>query len=123
MAAIAFGALKFARRLKSVGVPEAQAEARAELMGEAFVINMDALVTKDYLEQCLDARFARQDARTDQKFAAVQKQLNERFKQIDLTFAKIGGELKLLRWMLALIVITTVVPVLQDWFTRFVLGG
>ena len=123
MAATAFDTLKFARRLKAVGVPEAQAEAQAELMGEAFVINMDALVTKDYLEQCLDAGFARQHAHSDQKFAAMQKQLDEHFKQIDLTFAEIGGELKLLRWMLALIVITTVVPVLQGWFTRFVLGG
>ena len=34
MAAIAFDTLKFARRLKDVGVPKAQAEAQAELMAE-----------------------------------------------------------------------------------------
>ncbi len=183
MAAIAFDTLKFARRLKEVGVPEAQAEAQAELMAEAFVFNMDALVTTDYLEQCLDARFAVQDARVEQRFAAQdayidkkftaleqrmderfaaqgrrfekqdrrfedqdrrctlidqfivdQKACNQRFddhlrgheqrfNHIDLALVGISGELKLLRWMLALIVITTVVPVLQGWFTRFVLGG
>ena len=172
MAAIAFDTLKFARRLKEVGVPEAQAEAQAELMAEAFVFNMDALVTKDYLEQCLDARFASQDARIDKKFAAIEKHLDERFaaqdrrfedqdrrfedqdrrftridqfivdqktcnqrfedhlrghdqrfNNIDVTLVGISGELKLQRWMLALIVITTVIPVLQGWFTRFVLGG
>ncbi len=162
-----------------MGVPEAQAEAQAELMAEAFVFNMDALVTKDYLEQCLDARFASQDARIDKKFAAIEKHLDERFaaqdrrfegqdrrfedqdrrfedqdrrfnridqfiidqkdcnqrfdehlrghdqrfNNIDLTLVGISGELKLQRWMLALIVITTVIPVLQGWFTRFVLGG
>ncbi len=190
MAAIAFDTLKFARRLKEVGVPEAQAEAQAELMAEAFVYNMDAMVTRDYLEQCLDARFASQDARIDKKFAdqdaridkkfaavgqllddqftsqdarfaaqdrrfedqdrrfedqdrrfaridefiADQKACNrgvgehlrghdQRFNNIDLTLVRIGGELKLQRWMLALIVVTTVIPVLQDWYTRFVLGG
>ncbi len=123
MAAIAFDTLKFARRLKEVGVPEAQAEAQAELMAEAFVFNMDALVTKDYLEQCLDARFAVQDTRIEQRFAAQDARIEQRFNHIDVALVGISGELKLLRWMLALIVITTVVPVLQEWFTRFVLGG
>jgi len=158
MAAIAFDTLKFARRLKEVGVPEAQAEAQAELMAEAFVFNMDALITKDYLEQCLEARFASQNANIDKQFAAQdvrieekfavqgrrfasidqfivdQKACNQRFEEhfrahdqrfntIDIALVRISEELKLLRWMLALIVITTVVPVLQGWFTRFVLSG
>lgn len=59
MAALAFDTLRFARRLVAAGVPKQQAEAQAELMAEAFVYNMDALVTKEYLEACLDARFDR----------------------------------------------------------------
>jgi DNA repair exonuclease SbcCD ATPase subunit len=157
MAAIAFDTLKFARRLKDVGVPEAQAEAQAELMAEAFVLNMDALVTKDYLEQCLDARFARQEARLlakiderfaerfqtiderfaerfqtiDQRFARVDDRFtaqDERFDRIearlndhDLQFVEIRGELQLHRWMLALILVTTVLPYLQKLFV--LLGG
>jgi hypothetical protein len=168
MAAIAFDTLKFARRLKDVGVPEAQAEAQAELMAEAFVLNMDALVTKDYLEQCLDARFARQEARLlakiderfaerfqmiderfagrfqtiderftesfqtiDERFARVDDRFtahDERFDRIearlndhDLQFVEIRGELKLHRWMLALILVTTVLPYLQKLFV--LLGG
>ena len=117
MAAIAFDTLKFARRLKDVGVPEAQAEAQAELMAEAFVFNMDALVTKDYLEQCLDARFAAQDARLDKKFAAQDARLADH----DLQFVELRGELKLHRWMLALILVTSVVPYLQKLFALF--GG
>ena len=116
MAAIAFDTLKFARRLKDVGVPEAQAEAQAELMAEAFVFNMDALVTKDYLEQCLDARFAAQDARLDKKFAAQDARLADH----DLQFVELRGELKLHRWMLALILVTSVVPYLQKIFALFI---
>jgi hypothetical protein len=69
VAAIAFDTLKFSRRLKDVGVPEQQAEAQAELMAEACVFNMDSLVTRDYLEAVLDARFAQQDAKMEARFA------------------------------------------------------
>ena len=124
MAAIAFDTLKFARRLKDVGVPELQAEAQAELMAEAFVFNMDALVTKDYLEQCLDARLAEQEARlmarVDERFRAQDARFESRFERIearlndhDLQFVEIRGELKLHRWMLALILVTTILPYLQ----------
>jgi hypothetical protein len=181
MAAIAFDTLKAARRLKEVGVPEAQAEAQAELMAEAFVFNMDSLITKDYLEQCLDARFAvhdarlmahidgrfveqdarldarldarfaEQDARLDTRFAEQDKRFEKqdarfekqdarfekldgrfekhesRFDRIDarlanhdLQFADIRGELKLHRWMLALIAASTVIPALQKLFSLVV---
>ena len=119
MAAIAFDTLKFARRLKDVGVPEAQAEAQAELMAEAFVFNMDALVTKDYLEQCLDARFAAQDARIDKKFAMQDAHFEKRLADHDLQFVELRGELKLHRWMLALILVTSVVLYLQKIFALF----
>ncbi len=131
MAAIAFDTLKFARRLKEVGVPEAQAEAQAELMAEAFVFNMDALVTRDYLDQCLDARFAEHEARfearlmakMDARFAAQDERFEKRFGAIearlndhDLQFVEIRGELKLHRWILALILATTTLPLLQKLF-------
>ena len=105
MAAIAFDTLKFVRRLKEAGVPEAQAEAQAELMAEAFVHNMDALVTKDYLQEALDARFTTQDLK-----------LENRFSDIHLRMADIGGELKLQRWILAAIAASTVIPALMALF-------
>ena len=98
MAAIAFDTLKFARRLKEVGVPEAQAEAQAELMAEAFLFNMDSLVTKDYLEECLDARFAAQDLRLEKRFSAIE------------------ADLKLQRWILAAIAASTVIPAFIQLF-------
>ncbi|MEH6607799.1 MAG: hypothetical protein V7696_00410 [Halioglobus sp.] len=94
MSAFAFDTLKFVRRLTDAGIPQLQAEAQAEVMAEAFVFNMDQLVTKDYL----DARFAQQEARIDSRFAQVEKQLF------------------LHTWILAAIAATTVIPVLTKLF-------
>ena len=47
MAAVAFDTLKCARKLKAAGYTDKQAEVQAEIMAEAFVFNMDALVTRD----------------------------------------------------------------------------
>ncbi len=134
MAAIAFDTLKAARRLKEVGVPEAQAETQAELMAEAFVYNMDSLVTNDYLDARLDARFSAQDtgidarfraqdARIDARFSKLEAGLQERFTaidqrfaSIDVQFAEIKGEFRLVYWMLAIIIASTVTPYLQKLF-------
>jgi hypothetical protein len=94
MSAFAFDTLKFVRRLTDAGIPQLQAEAQAEVMSEAFVFNMDKLVTTDYL----DARFAQQEARIDSRFAQVEKQLF------------------LHTWILAAIAATTVIPVLTKLF-------
>ena len=88
MAAIAFDTLRFARRLIEAGVPDRQAEVQAELMAEAFVFNMDSVVTKDYL----DARLAEQDAKVDARFAILESKIN------------------LHSWMLAIIAASTVIP-------------
>ena len=64
MVALAFDTLKAARHLIEAGMPPRQAEAQAEVMAEAFVFNIDSLVTKDYL----DARFSEYDARLDARF-------------------------------------------------------
>ena len=97
MASMAFDTLQYARKLTAAGVPQAQAEAQAAAMGEAFGFYVDNLVTRDYL----DARLAEQDARIDQRFAEVR------------------GELKLLKWMLALVVASTVIPALNSLFGWF----
>ena len=94
MAAIAFDTLKAARRMIEAGMPPRQAEAQAEIMAEAFVFNLDALVTKDYL----DARFEAQDAR------------------IEVRFTQIDGKFHVMYWMLGLVILTTSVPMLRSFF-------
>lgn len=91
MATLAFDTLQYARRLKSAGVPEQQAEVQAELMAEAFGFYADNLVTRDYLDARLDAlesrisqRFAEQDARWEQRFSEQDARIDERFAEQDV---------------------------------------
>ena len=84
ISALAFDSRKFARRLKEVGVPEQQAEAQAEVMAETFGFYVDNLVTKDYLDARLDARFAEQDGRITKRFAEQDARIEARFAQQDL---------------------------------------
>ena len=51
MTTIAFDTLKFANRLKAAGVPDKQAEAEAEILGEALEVNLNSLVTEDALRR------------------------------------------------------------------------
>jgi hypothetical protein len=88
MAAVAFDSLKCARRLKEAGYTDKQAEVQAEIMTETFVSNIDSLVTKDYL----DAR-------------------------LQTLSAEIKGEFRLIYWMLAIVIASTVIPTLTSYST------
>lgn len=83
MTAVQFDSLKYARRLRDVGVPEPQADTQAELMAEAFGFYVDNLVTKEHLELALDSRFAAQDARIDARFTAQDARIDARFTAQD----------------------------------------
>ena len=48
MAISTFDTLKFVRKLERAGVSTQQAEAQAEVLTEAFNVNLEELVTKDY---------------------------------------------------------------------------
>ncbi len=120
MGTIAFDTLQYARKLKNAGVPDDQAEAQAEIMGEAFLLNMDALVTKDYL----DARFAEQEARmearmdvrfaeVDTRFDRMEAQMDVRFAEVGTRFAEMDGKFRLLTWMLAAVMASTVIPAMH----------
>jgi hypothetical protein len=115
MAAIAFDTLKAARHLIEAGVPTRQAEAQAELMAEAFVFNVDSLVTRDYLDARLDARFAEQDVKIDARFAEQDSKLDARFAEIDVKFTKIDGNFRLVYWMLTVVILSTTVPAIRMW--------
>ncbi len=94
MATISFDTLKYVRKLVSAGVPQDQAEGQAEAMAEAFGYQVENLVTRDHL----DARFAEQG------------------RQIDRQFAEIRSELRLHRWILGAIAVSTVLPALNALF-------
>lgn len=62
-----FDTLKFVRRLEKAGMPTQQAEAQAEVLTEAFNVNLEQLVTKDFLA----ARLAELKADFDIKFRVL----------------------------------------------------
>ncbi len=113
MSALGFDSLKFARRLKDAGVPEQQAEAQAEVMAETFGFYVDNLVTKDYLDARLDARFAEQDGRINRRFAEQDARIEARFAQQDLyieqRFSRLDVKLNAMAAILAIIA-ASVVP-------------
>ena len=121
MAAIAFDTLKCARRLKAAGYTDKQAEAQAEIMAEAFVFNVEslprfigcALVTRDYL----DARFAEQEARIDTQFVEQDARFDAHFSAIDLKLAGMDGQFRLVYWMLAVSIASTVIPAIQQLYS------
>ena len=67
MAVVIFDVRRAERRLKAAGASDELAEATADLMSEAVLLNHDSLVTKEYL----DARLDRQDAVMKAEFRRV----------------------------------------------------
>ncbi len=92
MATLAFDTLRYAKRLEAAGVSTEQAEVQAELMAEAFGFYADNLVTRDFLEEVLRARFGEMENRFEQRFNRIE------------------STLKLHGWILGIIAAATIVP-------------
>jgi hypothetical protein len=129
MAAIAFDTLRYARKLIEAGVPERQAEVQAETMAEAFLFNVESLVTKDYLDTRLaefearfearldrrmDERFREQDGRFEKRFVAIENQLASLDRRLTALEAKVDSHFRLHSWILAAIAASTVIPALNN---------
>lgn len=115
MAAIAFDTLSCARRMIAAGIPQKQADVLAEIMAEAFVHNVDQLVTKDYLDTRFDAFEQRIERHMDQRFVGVDNRFADmelRFAAIDRKFAEIDGKFRLMYWMLGIVIASTTLPAL-----------
>ena len=95
MAITTFDTHKFVRRLERAGVPTEQAEIQIELMTEAFTVNLESLVTKDFLA----ARFAEQNARIDTRFSELE--------------AKVDSNHRVFVWTQAIIMAAVILPYLE----------
>jgi len=117
MALSTFDTLKFVRRLTAAGVPAQQAEVQAEVLTEAFNVNLDALVTKDFLA----ARFAEQGASIDTRFAEHNASIDTRFAEqnasIETRFAEQNGKIdtnhRIFIWTQAVIMAAVILPYLE----------
>jgi hypothetical protein len=128
MAITTFDTHKFVRRLELAGVPLEQAEVQAEVLTEAFMVNLESLVTKEYLESRLTAKFAEQDARIDTRFAEQDARIDTRFAEqdaridtrfaeqkafMDSAFAHIDSRFRFHSWTQAIIVAAVIMPYLE----------
>ena len=91
MAITTFDTLKFVRHLQQAGVPVEQAEVQAEVLAEAFNVNLESLVTKEYLQ----ARFAEHGA------------------SMEVRFAKVDARLSVITWVLAANTVAVFIPLLE----------
>jgi hypothetical protein len=102
MAAVAFDPLEYTRQLEASGVPREQAEVHAKAMTAMFLHNLDALVTRDYLDSRFSEFEMRVEAKMDKRFAEMDK----RFATMDVRFARISV-------LLGVILAALAIPVLQ----------
>jgi hypothetical protein len=147
MAKLVFDTLQYARQLRAAGIPDEQAEVHAELMGQAFSYYIGELVTKEYLDTTLSARFAEQEARIDARFQAfkvhiearmdsrlqaLEASIDKRFlaqdarmdqrfleqdARMDRGFAELKSQLRLHNWVLALLAAAILLPKLSALVT------
>jgi len=125
MAAIAFDTLAYVRRIVAAGVPREQAEAQADAMQEAFVHNIDALVTRDYLDTRFTEFETRVEANMDRRFTAMEINVDKRFAEVDkrfdgleLRFERIDSKFSRIYLMFGLTMVTATIPILQNFFGR-----
>ena len=90
MSTLTFDTLKFANRLKTAGVPAAQAEAEAKALSEVLETNLNELATKE------DLRHEISDVRKDLQ------RVEDRF---DTKLANLKFDL--IKWMIGLLVAQT----------------
>lgn len=101
-----FDTHKYVRRLEAAGVPLNQAEIQAEVLTEAFNVNLESLVTKDYLA----ARFAEQKAYIDTRFAEQDMRWEKRFVQLE---SKVDSNHRVFVWTQAIIMAAVILPYLE----------
>ena len=94
---------------------------QAEVLTEAFTVNLESLVKKEYM----DARLSEQDARMDILFAEQDAKFEKRFAEQDARFevrfteleAKIDSHHRLVIWTQVIITAAVVIPYLERMTT------
>ena len=101
------------------------AEVQADVLTEALNVNLESLVTKEFLDSRMDARFAEQDARIDTRFAEQDARIDTRFAEqrayMDSRFAhieaklegKIDSNYRVFVWTQAIVMAAVILPYLE----------
>jgi enoyl reductase-like protein len=125
VAALNFDTLEYVKQLTDAGVERQVAEIHAITVGRAMGMYVNNLVTQEYLDATLDARFAEQDLRIEKRFAEQDAKFEKRFAEQDLRiekrfaeqdakfehrFNKAESDMRVLKWGQALVVATVLLP-------------
>lgn len=115
-----FDTLKYVRRLEAAGMPSDQAEVQAEVLTEAFNVNLESLVTKDYLaaqmaaqRAYMDTRFAEQDAKFEKRFAEIDARIDS--LRAELT-AEFDSKFRTLYVMFSIMMAAVILPYIERLF-------
>ena len=114
VAALNFDTLEYVKQLTDAGVERQVAEIHAITVGRAMGMYVDNLVTKEYLDATLDARFAAQDAKFEKRFAKQDLKLEQKFAEQDAKFEqrfnKSESDMRVLKWGQALVIGAVLLP-------------
>jgi DNA-binding transcriptional MerR regulator len=105
MTAITFDTLRYAKKLEEKGFSTEQAEALTELQSEVFNEALEnELATKADIQ------------RLEQSIAEVKNEFSGLRSEFGGLKSGLESEMKLIKWMLALIIVVAVIPVLKGVF-------
>jgi hypothetical protein len=88
VAALNFDTLEYVKQLTDAGVERQVAEIHAITVGRAMGMYVNNLVTQEYLDATLDARFAEQDLRIEKRFAEQDTKFEKRITELEVKFEK-----------------------------------
>ena len=88
VAALNFDTLEYVKQLTDAGVERQVAEIHAITVGRAMGMYVNNLVTQEYLDATLDARFAQQSVMIEKRFAEQDAKFDKRFAEQDVKFDK-----------------------------------
>ncbi|EGG29400.1 hypothetical protein IMCC3088_1856 [Aequoribacter fuscus] len=86
------------------------AEIHAITVGRAMGMYVDNLVTQEYLDATLDARFAQQDAKFEQRFKALERRVDDRVAPLELAIQSIQVTQRFQSGLLLILVAGLLVP-------------
>jgi enoyl reductase-like protein len=106
VAALNFDTLEYVKQLTDAGVERQVAEIHAITVGRAMGMYVNNLVTQEYLDATLDARFAEQDLRIEKRFAEQDAKFEQRFNKAEI-------DMRVLKWGQAIVVAAVLLPQLS----------
>jgi hypothetical protein len=121
VAALNFDTLEYVKQLTDAGVERQVAEIHAITVGRAMGMYVNNLVTQEYLDATLDARFAEQgltiekrfaehDAKFEKRFNALERRIDDRVAPLEIAIQSIQVTQRFQSGLLLILVAGLLVP-------------